>query len=89
MNRVDPDFLREPHNAGDVQVRPNRFARLADLIRFVCLKRCNGEAVFVGINCDGAYAQLVRRPEHADGDFASVGDEDFVEGRDCCASRHA
>ena len=60
---------------GDVQVRPNRLARLADQIRLVRLEAVQGIAVFVRVNGDRANAQFVGGTEDANGNFAAVGDE--------------
>ena len=66
--------------AVDVQVRPDRLARLADQVGLVGLEAVQGVAVFVRVDRDGADAQLVGRAEHADGDFAAVGDEQLFDG---------
>ena len=63
----------------DVEVRPDRLARLADAIGLVGLEAVQGVAVFVRIDGDGANAQLVGRTEHADGDFAAVGDQQLAD----------
>ena len=44
----------------DVEVRPERLAGLADAIGFVRLEAVQGEAIFVGVDRDGADAELVR-----------------------------
>ena len=79
MDRVDADCLREPHDAGDVEVRADRLARLADVVRLVGLEAVQGEAVFVRVDRDGADAELVGRAEDADGDLAAVGDEQLLK----------
>ena len=39
-----------------------------------------GEAVFAGINADGANAQFACGTHDADGDFGTVGDEEAADG---------
>ena len=77
MDAVDTEGLGERHDPLDVEVRANRLARLAHQVGLVRLEAVEREAIFMGIDGDGANAQFVRRPEDADGDFAAIGDEEF------------
>ena len=61
VDRIDAVLLGERDDAGDVQVRPDRLARLADQIRLVRLEAVQGEAVLVRVDGDGANAQFVGR----------------------------
>ncbi len=49
-----------------------------DQIGLIGLETVQRKAVFIGIDRDGAEAQFRCRPENADGDFASVGNEQFT-----------
>ena len=80
MDRVDFVLPRDFDNAGNVQVGPNRFARLADQIGLVGFEAVQGVAVFVRIDRDRANAQFVGGAADADGDLATVGDEQFADG---------
>ena len=80
VDRVDADVLREPDDAGDVEVRPDRLAGLADAVRLVGLEPVQGEPVLVGIDGDGADAEFVGRPTHTDGDLAPVRHEQLADG---------
>ncbi len=59
--------------AVDIEIRLDRLARLADLVRLVRLEAVQGEAILVRVDRDGADAQFVGTAEHADGDFAAIG----------------
>ena len=65
-------------DAVDVEVGADRLARLADAVGLVGLEAVQGEAVLVGVDGDGADAQLVGRAEDADGDLAAVGDQELA-----------
>ena len=82
VDGIDPDVLGQLDDAGDVEVRADRLAGLADPIGLVGLEAVQGEAVLVGVDRDGADAEFVGRAEDADGDLAAVGDEQLLERRD-------
>ena len=69
-----------------VEVGPQRVFVLSDLICLVGLIAVQGVAVFKGIDRHGAQLELGGGPEHADRDFAPVGDEQFLDGLDRCHS---
>ncbi len=75
MNRVDLPFLGQRDQHGNIQVRLDRLAGVADQIGFIRLQPVQSEAVFVGINADGPDAQLMAGPEDSDGNFAAIGNE--------------
>ena len=58
----------------------------SDLICLVGLIAVQGVAVFKGIDRHGAQLELGGCPEHPDGDFAPVGDEQFLDGSNRCHS---
>jgi hypothetical protein len=77
MNEVDAFFLGEGDDAGNVQVRADGALALAHDVGFVRLEAMDGQAVFRGVNGDGAQAEFGGGAKDADGDFAAVGDEQF------------
>ena len=87
MDRVDLVFAGQGDDAGDVEVGADRFAGLADAVGLVGLEAVQGEAVLVGVEGDGANAQLVGRAEDADGDLAAVGDQQLLDRRGGCGGR--
>ncbi len=74
-------------DALEIQVGPDRLARLADPIGFVRLETVQGEPVFVGIDGDRAYTQLVCGAENADGNFAAIGNEKLADRLVCSCLR--
>src|SRR5215471_307496 len=78
MNRVDAMARGQSDDRFDIKVRSNRLARLSDQVRFVRLKSMQRVAIFVGVDGDGADAQLMRRTEHPDGNFAAVGHQQLT-----------
>src|SRR5262249_777693 len=82
MDGVDVVLAGEGDDALNVEVRPNRFARLADPVGFVRLEAVQREAILVRIDGDGPNAQFVRGTEHADGDLAPIGNQQFADRMD-------
>ena len=78
MDRVDAFFLRQRDDAVDVQVGLDRALALADQVGFVRLEAVQAEAVFLGIDGDGAQAELGGGAHDADGDFAAVEGEQLL-----------
>ena len=72
--------LGQGDDAVDVEVGADRLPGLAHQIGLVSLEAVQCEAILVGVDRDGADAEFVRRPEHADRDFAAIGDEEFGDG---------
>ena len=70
---------RNPNHATDVEVCANRLACFPDAICFVGLEAMESEAILVGVERDGADAEFVSRPKHADRDLASIGNEQLLE----------
>ena len=67
----------------DLQVGLDRALALADQIGLVGLEAVQRQLVLFGIAGDGLDVQLVGRAKHADGDFAAIGDEDFLDRHRC------
>ena len=73
VDRIDVVLAADGDQIFDVEIRADRFARLANLVRLVGLEAVQGVPVLVRIDRDRADAQLMGGAEHADGDFAAVG----------------
>ena len=78
MDCVHVELLRQRDGALDIEIGADRLARFADTIGLVRLEAVQGEAVLVGVDRDRADAQLMGRAEHADGDFAAIGDQQLA-----------
>ena len=78
MDGVDVVLPGQGDDAVDVEIGADRLARLADAVGLVGLEAVQGEAVLVGVDGDGADAQLVGRAKDADGDLAAVGDQQLA-----------
>ena len=87
MDRVDFVFAGQGDDAGNVEVGADGFAGLADAVGLVGFEAVQGEAILVGVQRDGANAQLMRGAEDADGDLAAVGDEQLLDRRGGCGGR--
>ncbi|MBD5803263.1 hypothetical protein AZOA_26990 [Azoarcus sp. Aa7] len=79
VDRIDPGILRHTDDVGDVEVGRDRLLAVAHEVGFVGLEAVQREAVLVGVDRHRADAQFARRAEDADGDFATVGDEDAAD----------
>jgi len=79
MNRVDSLGFGHRDDRVDIQIRSDRLATLrrADRKRFVGLESMQRETVFVTVDSHRAQAESSGGPEAADGDFRSIGDEQF------------
>ncbi len=67
------------HDLLDGEVGPHRMPRLPDLVRLVGLQPVQRVAVLVREHGDGARPEFVARPERADGDLSTVGDQHLAE----------
>ena len=76
--------LFNPAEAIDVErtLRPKGFIDRPDVDFNAAehLYSMEGEAVLMGVDRDGADAEFMRRPEHADRDLAAIGDEELGDG---------
>ncbi len=79
MDRIDFVLPGDLDDGRDVQIGPNRLARLADQVGFVGFEAMQGVAVFVRIDGHRANAQFVGGAKHPNGDFAAIGDEQFAD----------
>ena len=79
MDRIDLRFLGDADDVVDVEVGRDRFLAGADQVGLVGLEAVQGEAVFVGVDGDGADAQFAGGAQDADGDFAAVGDQEAAD----------
>jgi len=82
MDRIDAAFARQRDDAVDIEIGAQRFAGGADAVGFVGLEAMQGKAVFVGIDRDGADAELVRRTEDANGDLAPIRNHQLADRPD-------
>jgi hypothetical protein len=80
MDGVHIVGLGDAEDAGNVEIGFDGSFAGADAIGFVRFEAVKGEAVFLGIDGDGAEAEFVGGAENADGDFATVGGEEFANG---------
>ena len=79
MNRIGLGLARDADHLVDAEIGLHRLEPAAHQVAFVRLEAMQGEAVLVGIERHGADAELAGRAQHADGDLAAVGDQQFVE----------
>ena len=79
MDRVHLRLTRDAEDVVDLEVGLDRALALADQIGLVGLEAVQREAVLLGVDRDGADAELVGGAQHADGDFAAVGDEEAAD----------
>src|ERR1041385_5361337 len=80
MDRFRAALLYGLQDAWDVQVRFGR-SRRADAIGLISAAHVKRGAVCFGIDRHGLDAHLMTSADDADGDLATVGDQDFTEHR--------
>ena len=82
MDRVHALLFGHGDDRIDVQIRAHRLAAGGgtDEKRFVGLESMERETIFVAVDRDGSQAELSGGPETADGDFRTIGDEQFSHG---------
>ena len=78
MDGVSAGSLRRGDNRRDVEVALAG-GRRPDAVRFVGIAHVERRPVGIGIDGRCAQAAFAARPQDADGDFASVGDQDSTE----------
>ena len=78
MNYVHALFLRQRDDARDVEIRAHRSFALTNQISLVRLEAMNRQPIFLRVDGHGAETQLGGRAKNADGDFTSVGDQQFA-----------
>ena len=79
MNGVDALCFREGHDSHDVQVGFDRALARSDLIGFIGFEAVQPEAIFLGVDADRAQAEFIGRAKYANGDFAAVGSQEFLD----------
>ena len=75
VDGVDLGLACHPDDVVDVEIGLDRPAPLADAVALVGLEAVQRQLILLGIDRDGGDLQLVGRPQHPDGDFAPVGDQ--------------
>src|SRR5690606_15743102 len=81
VDRVGARGLGGVDDRLDRQVGADRVAHLADLVGLGRLQPMQRVAILVREDRDGPDAELIGRAEGADGDLATIGDQDFREHR--------
>ena len=84
MDRIRARELGHADDFLDRQIGLNRPHALADAICLVRLEAVQPELVLFGEDSDGFLAHFIGSPHDADGDFAPVGDENFLEVGHAC-----
>ena len=79
MNGVNGLFFGNGNDARNIEIGTDRFAWLAHAIGRIGLEPMQSEAVFMGVNGHRSDAEFVSRPKDANGNFATVGNEQSAE----------
>jgi len=79
MDRVGARLAGDADDVGDREIGGDRAEAGADLIGLVGLEAVKRELVLLREDRNGLQAELIRRPEDADGDLRAVGDKDFPD----------
>ncbi len=79
MNRVDAFRFRQRNDSRDIQVRLHWTFPRAYLVGLVGLEAVQAQAIFLRVDAHGAKSELVRRAKDANGDFAAVGGQQFLD----------
>ena len=79
MNRVNVVLFRDRDDAGDVEIRLDGPFATADLVGFVGFEAVQREAIFLGVNRDGAQAEFGGGAEDTNRDLAAIGGEQFFD----------
>jgi hypothetical protein len=82
MNQINLMFFGERDDSGNIKICADRPFAFADEIRFVRFEAMNAEAIFLRVNRNSAQPEFGRSPEDANGDFTTIGDEQFFTGFD-------
>ena len=72
MDGVDALLMSEGDNAFHVEIGLHWALAFAHEVGFVGLEAVQGQAVFLGVNGDGAQAEFVGRAQDANGDLAAI-----------------
>ena len=79
MDRIRAAFFGHADDLGNRQIGLNGAKALTDAIGLIRLKSVQRQLILFGVNGDGAFSHLVCGAHDADGDLASVGDQDLFE----------
>jgi hypothetical protein len=79
VDRIDARLVRHAQDVGDVEVRLHRPLAAADQVGLVGLAPVQREAVLLRVHRHGTQSELARRPHHANGDLAAVGDQNAAD----------
>ena len=77
MDIVDASFFCDVDDAWDVEVGGDRAFARVDEVSFVGFEAMDAEAIFLGVDCYSAQAELGSGTEDANSDFSAVGDKEF------------
>ena len=87
MDRVDAGFPGDADDVRNIEVGGDRLLTLADQVALVGLEPVQRETILVSVDRHGANAHFGRRTHHADTDFATVGNEELLDGHIRAGSR--
>ena len=79
VDRIRPALPRHPDHSVNREIRRDGAHALADPVSLIRFEAVQAELVFPGKDGDGAFAHLIGRAHHADGDLAPVRDQDFTK----------
>ena len=80
MNRINTRLFGDANDGRNIEISSNRFPWFADLIGLIRLKAMQGIPIFISINGHGSNMQFVSRPADSNGDLATIGDQQFLDG---------
>ena len=75
MDRVDVVLNGLLDDVWNIQIGADRFALSPDFISLISFEAVQRESIFVRVDGDGSDTQLGRRSEHANCNFATIGDQ--------------
>ena len=87
MDGVHAFFLRERHDALDVEIGAERSFGLVQFVGFIRLEAVRAEPVLAGVDGHRADAQFRRRAHDADGDLGAVRHHQLADGADASGGR--
>ena len=75
MDRVDVVLNGRLDDVWNIQIGADRFALSPDFVSLIGLEAVQREPIFVRVDGDGSDTQFGRRSEHANRNFATIGDQ--------------
>ena len=78
MDGIHIMLLADTDNVFNVQISINRLVPFPYQVRFISPVSMQGQNIFLGINGHSTDSQFAAGTEYADGDFASVGNQDLT-----------